>query len=378
MRIISIVSLVTPDGAYGGPLRVAVNQASALAKLGHDVVLAAGARGYQSLPTEVDGVPARLFPAFDVLPGAGFAGITSPGLLRWLRGAMANTDVVHVHASRDLLTLPAAAIARRAKVPYLVQPHGMIDPSSNPLAIPLDAIWTKPLLRSAAGVLHLTDLERDQLREVAGNLRFLPLSNGVPSAEPGAKASADPEVLFLARLAPRKRPLVFAEAARLVAPDFPKARFTLVGPDEGEVPALKVVIEKAAAEGVRITWEGALAPDRTLDRMRSADIYALPSVDEPYGMTVVEALSVGKPVVITDTCGLAGFVRKHDAGIVTDNTVGELAKALTELLSNPADAAARGARGRAAVKAEFSMEAIAQKLADYYSEAVCGAPTTGR
>ncbi|MBA3021969.1 glycosyltransferase [Propionicimonas sp.] len=369
MRIISVVSLITPDGAYGGPVRVAVNQAKALIALGHDVRIAAATRGFDQPPTELDQVPLHLFDARTVLPGTGFAGITSPGLLRWLPTALPSADVVHLHAARDLITLPAAALARRAKVPYFLQTHGMIDPSTNPLAKPLDAFLTKGLLHDAAGVFHLTDLERAQLLEVAGELNFLPLANGVPVADYTA-APQPPEVLYLARLAPRKRPLVFIEAARRLQPDFPTARFSLVGPDEGEGPAVRAAIDAARAEGVAIEWSGGLSPELTLDRLRDCSIYVLPSVNEPYPMSVLEALSVGRPVVITDTCGLADLVKRHQAGAVVDHGVDSLVTAISQLLSDPSAAVTSGERGRAAVGKELSMAAIAAQLAAHYSAAL--------
>jgi glycosyltransferase involved in cell wall biosynthesis len=369
MRILSVVSLVTPDGAYGGPVRVALNQAAALAELGHQVTLAAATRGYEDPPHELGGVPVRLFPARTVLPGTGFAGLTSPGLLRWLPSAIRSADVVHVHAARDLITLPAVALTRRAGVPYFMQTHGMIDASTNPLAAPLDAVATRRLLRGAAGVFHLTDFERSQLQEVAGDLHFLPLANGVPYAEappPGAEA----EVLFLARLASRKRPRIFVEAARHLRHNHPELRFTLVGPDEGEGRHVASAIAAASAEGVPIHWEGALAPEQTLARLGRSTIYVLPSVDEPYPMSVLEAMSVGRPVVITDTCGLAGFVRRTGAGIVVDDSAAALSAAIAELAADPSAAAEQGRRGQEAVRSELSMAAIAEQLAAHYSAAL--------
>jgi glycosyltransferase involved in cell wall biosynthesis len=103
-----------------------------------------------------------------------------------------------------------------------------------------------------------------------------------------------------------------------------------------------------------------------VERMRRATVYVLPSVDEPYPMSVLEAMSVGLPVVVTDTCGLASFVRDHDAGLVTDDTVEGLADAVRTLLADPDRAAAMGARGGSAVRSERSMAAIAQRLETFY------------
>lgn len=370
MRILSVVSLVSPDGAYGGPLRVAANQAQALIEQGHQVTIAAGVRGYESIPDIIQGVPAKLFQARSVIPGTGFAGLASPGLQSWVKKAARTFDVAHIHLARDLVTLPAAKALLRADVPVFAQPHGMIDPSSNPLAIPLDALLTRPVLQAARAVFYLTKMERDGLRQVAGDLTLLPLSNGVPYAPDAPIDTPGREVLFLARLAPRKRPVTFIEAAQIVGTRFPDVRFTLVGPDEGEGPDVEAAIARAQASGVSVTWEGALAPEATLDRMRKASVYVLPSVDEPYGMTVIEALSVGRPVVVTQSCGLADFVTTHEAGHVSDLSAEGLATAIGTLLADPAAADAMGRRGQQAVRSELSMTAIAQELSARYSAAV--------
>ncbi|MBZ4256655.1 glycosyltransferase, partial [Mycobacterium tuberculosis] len=83
---------------YGGPTTVAFNQCRALADAGHDVVLAATGSGLGTpLPTERDGVRTALFPPHFVLPGAGFAGLTSPAMLSWVHRVAPSADVVHVH-----------------------------------------------------------------------------------------------------------------------------------------------------------------------------------------------------------------------------------------------------------------------------------------
>lgn len=366
-----MVTLISPLGEYGGPTRVALNQAAALRARGHDVVVAAATRGFDELPTSISDVPVKLFPARQALPGAGFAGLSSPGLWRWIRREARSVDVLHVHAARDLVTLPAARLAQLGRVPYFLQSHGMIDPSNHPLARPVDAVLTRPVLRAAKGVFHLTELERDQLTQVSrGAARLLPLHNGVPAADAGPTAADEVEVLYLARLAPRKRPLSFVEAAVALHAKHPGVRFSLVGPDEGEGPKVARAIEVAQRQGLQIQWEGPLSPEETLARLRKATVYVLPSVDEPYPMSVLEAMSVARPVVITDTCGLSGVVTDARAGHVTDATTASLIAAIGGLLSDPEEAAAMGRRGREFVRRQMSMEAIAQTLEGHYAGAL--------
>src|SRR5512133_1426696 len=129
MRVLHVVTLVTLDGAFGGPVRVAVNHVRELRRRGHDAMVVAAASGFAGkLPDHVEDVPARLFPARRVAP-LGFSGLIAPGMLAWLRREMPTCDVVHIHLARDLITLPLALLAQRLGVRYVVQPHGMIDAS---------------------------------------------------------------------------------------------------------------------------------------------------------------------------------------------------------------------------------------------------------
>ena len=325
MRILQVVSLLSPDGAFGGPARVAINQSAALIRKGHDVTLAAGTRGYPIPPTDIGGVPLRLFPARTLLPGLGFPGMWVPGLIRWFDAHAGDFDVVHFHFGRDLMVLPVAALARRLRLPYVLQTHGMVIPSRNPLAGPLDTLWTRRLLADARAVFYLTDLERTQLREVAhAEITLAQLHNGVPDYPAGPERTGVTEVLCLARLHARKRPTLFVAVAKQLLAEGLDARFTLVGPDEGEAAA----VQAAIGGETRITWAGAIDPADAPSRLAKATAYVLAAEREPYPMAVLEAMSVGLPVVVCDDCGLAPTIAETRAGVVTKGTVSALADAV--------------------------------------------------
>jgi glycosyltransferase involved in cell wall biosynthesis len=364
VRILSVVTLVSPDGAYGGPLRVAVNQAEGLRDRGHDVTIVAAYSGYPAgPPTHLGGVPAHLFPARRLVPGTGFAGLSAPGLIAHVLRHGRDYDIAHVHVARDLVTLPAAFILRRLRVPYVLQCHGMINASQHPLARVLDPVLTRPVLRAAAKLLYLTSTERGDLSRIVGSENSLELlTNGVPPTELLADTST-PEVLFLARLAERKRPAVMIEIADALAVDHPDYRIRLVGPDEGEGDAVRAGIAASAAD---IAWEGALNPTETLSRMAQAGLYVLPSVDEPYCMSVLEAMSVGLPVVITPSNGLASLVRESGAGLVSGPATSELITAVRSIIEDRAAATAMGQAGRQVATRQLGMDAITDKLEQIY------------
>ena len=366
MRILQVVSLLSPDGAFGGPARVALNQSSALLDAGHDVVLAAGARGYPMPPVEADGVPLRLFPVQQLLPFVGFPGMAAPGLAGWVRAHWRDFDVMHIHLGRDLMVLPVAVLARRAGIPYVLQTHGMAIPSRHPLAAPLDAVWTRDVLRHAAAVCYLTDTERAQLVEVArGDLPLVHLLNGVPDYPAAPDSEGPAEVLYLARLHSRKRPVLFVEMAHRLLADGVDARFSLVGPDEGEAPAVLAAI----GDESRIRWEGPIDPAAAPQRMAQATAYVLPAEREPYPMAVLEAMSVGLPVVVCGDCGLAPMVAETGGGAVSEGTADSLAAAVTTVLADPAG---YGGRAQSAARRDFGMGAVADRLVSIYRTAVPG------
>lgn len=375
MKILHVVTYISPDGAYGGPVRVAINQAKVLTKIGHDVVVAAAAGGFEgSLPAEFDGFPVRLFPARRLVPKSGFAGLTSPGLLRWLAHAVRGADVVHVHMARDMVTLPAAAIALLKGKPLVVQTHGMIAPTEHPLARPLDWIITNPILHRSSTVFYLTEVERgDLVAQSSKALTLKQLVNGVVAGnyiagEQLTGANPRPEVLFLARLHGRKRPLFLVESAAQLTDHWPSARWHIVGPDEGEGTKVEAAILKRNLTQV-MKWEGAMDPSYTLMRMQEASIYVLPAVQEPFGMTALEAMAIGLPVVVTESCGLAPVVRENHAGIVCGDSQQEVTEAIDTLLRNPNLRIAMGANARKAVENQYSMQAIGKRLLKVYGDA---------
>ncbi len=371
MRILQVATLFTPDGEYGGPVRVAMNQALALAAAGHEVTLAGAARGFGGERMHVDGVRMRLRPAAQVIPGIGFAGLYAKGLVRGLVRDIGDYDIVHIHLSREFVTLPVATLVSRRGIPYVVQTHGMIDLSNHPLSVPLDRFLTRPALRGADRVLYLTGTELGLLQEFAGNdLHTACLRNGVPMpAEYVEPPDGPPEVLFLARLHQRKRPDLFVRVAQDILRAGTSATFTVVGPDGGMLAAL----EAQVGEDGGVALEGPVSPDAVAGRMARASVYVLPAVNEPYGMSVLEAMAVGRPVVVTRTCGLADAVRTYECGIVVEESAAALKHAISFYLDNPDAAHAHGRNGRRAVREHFSMNAIRAELEQIYHG--CG---TGR
>jgi glycosyltransferase involved in cell wall biosynthesis len=367
MRIAHVAAYISADGAYGGPITVALDQAAALQEAGHEVTVAAGADA-ASRAQAGSGASVRLelFPAWRPSTST-FAGLVVPGVLAWLTRRAADFDVVHVHLTRDLVTLPAAWIAQRRGVRVVVQAHGQIRPEASRLQHGMDAVLTRRILAASHAVLALNEAERVDLLAVgAPPDRLAVVDNGVPVASAHAMPPGpDPLVLFSSRLAVRKRPRAFVAAAARVAAERTDARFELWGPDGGELPG---VLADIAGEGLgeRCSYRGALPVARARQLLPTASVFVLPSIAEPFGMALLEAFSAGVPAVITDQTGLSAPAADAGAALVTDGSPEQMAAAVLRLLDEPQLWREMSAAARRLAEQDFGMDRIARRLLDLY------------
>lgn len=374
MRALHVVTLHTPTHAFGGPTRVALNLCSGLRQRDVDARLMALADGFAPgpLPTSVEGVPAFLFRAQHVLPRFEVSGITSTRLLRSAPTLLAEADVVHVHLMRDLVTLPVARMALALRKPLVLQTHGMVDPTDKTMAQVVDSLATRSVLRGADAVFYLTETERRGLTNVLPSHDVAPtirLVNGVPDQSRRQRPDGLPVVTFLARFQQRKRPEDFVAAVPAILERVPGTRFVMAGPDSGSVAASRAAAERLGVADA-IEMRGPLDHEEALALLASTWVSVLPSVDEPFPMSILEALSLGVPTVVTRTNGLADDVAGSGAGaaVLGGDTAG-IADAVVALLDPDANDRA-SERAWDVARSRFSMSAVLDTLQAAYADAL--------
>jgi glycosyltransferase involved in cell wall biosynthesis len=375
VRVLHVVTLHTPTNDFGGPTRVALNLSRGLRARGVDARIATLGDGFDGpLPSDIEGVPSFMFQARHVLPRFEVSGITSPALLARARRLVEAADVVHVHLMRDLITLPFALIALRCGRPVVLQTHGMIDPTEKRVARLVDLLGLRSVLRRADGLLYLTEMEREGVQAVIPDTPLRNahrLVNGVALQERRPpRGERPPTVLYLARVQQRKRPEDFIRAIPTVLTKYPEARFVLAGPDTGALARPMLELARELGVGDSVEYVGALGHDEVLEQLRASDVYVLPSVVEPFAVSILEAMSVGLPVVVTRTGGLSPDVEAAGAGRLTDSRPdadnGELVgQAILELLDPAANAEASEAAFRL-IREKFSIDAVADTLMGVY------------
>jgi glycosyltransferase involved in cell wall biosynthesis len=278
-------------------------------------------------------------------------------------------DAVHVHLGRDLITLGAANLLLANGTAVTVQTHGMVMPRSGALARTVDAVATRRALGNASAVLVLTDAERLGLVTVLGerDARIRTIANGVPAPRGPQRTerATPPVVMFLARLHPRKRVLAFAAAARLLVAAGNPACFEILGPDEGDLPALRAYLDEHRLTD-RVRYLGPVPQGKACEHLGRAAVYVLPSFGEVFPMTILESLSVGTPAVLTTDCGMSAELARRGSATVTDGSPEQLAAAIQGLLRDDGLREAQIAAGNACLADWLSIEAVGTALEEIY------------
>jgi len=185
------------------------------------------------------------------------------------------------------------------------------------------------------------------------------------SAPPQAKS-----ILFLAIVEYRKGIFTLLEAFDRVAAAVPDCRLEIWG-DGSEMAAMRErVLQSPFHE--RIQLRGRAPRDSVAEIMRSHSVYCMPSYGEPFGMTLLEAMASGVPVITTDAGGPPFIIHPDGGRVVPMRDVEKLAGALTEVISDRDLQATMGTYNRRRVEAEFDWSRSLDRMESLYSQVVNG------
>lgn len=365
-----------PNVVYGGPSVVAAQQASSLAARGHQVTVATSnilelkpLRYIEGHEGVLRGARVEYFSGRVFRPHFSF--VVSRDLVAWLEKHADNFDVVHVHFAREWIPIRAAQIAIGRGIPTFLQSHGMLGRTEGVRNL-IDRLWVKRILESATGVFCLQRREAYELEHIAANARILELPNGIVLSQ-RAKAwpadnPANPVVLFLSRLHPRKRVLAFVEMARILRDEGVPASYRIVGPDGGDLRRARQLSREYDLQE-RVAFVGTLEGEAVTREFLNSDVYVLPAVNEPFPMTVLEALSLGIPTVITNSCFVAPMLEENEAVLVSSPEPEMIANAVRRIIYEPGLTTRLSKAGRRLIKEKLTIERVTERLENYYGGA---------
>ena len=181
-------------------------------------------------------------------------------------------------------------------------------------------------------------------------------------------------VVYLGRLEKRKGTLDLLHAIPEVLKVVPAVRFNLIGSDRPHCPGGRThgrYVEEELAAEVRsqIEFLGPLGDAEVHRQLQTADLFVSPSHYESFGLTFLEAMRWGTPVVGTVAGGIPEIIEDGVSGrLVAPGQPLELAKAITDLLQNPELRQRLGESGRRRVETQFSLDHMAARTEEIYGD----------
>jgi glycosyltransferase involved in cell wall biosynthesis len=391
MRILHVIP--TMSARYGGPAKACREMAAAMIARGHEAEIFTtnydGFGHYDEVTPgfRVNGAarpPVSTFPV-DLPPH--YFRISRP-FAHALKREIKRFDLVHIHSLYLFTTFAAGHYALRHGVPFILRPHGSLDPYIYPRhrwrKRVVETLYQDRLFRRAAAVHYTTEDER----KLAAPYTFdrpgfvvplgLDLEDYRPLPEPGGFRARHPEtegkriLLFFGRINFKKGLDILAKAFGRIARARDDVHLVIAGPDND---GLQADVERwLEAEGVRerTSFTGMITGEAKLALLRDADLFLLPSHTENFGISVIEAMACGLPVLISDKVNICHEVEAGGAGLVEPLDPERFADRALQMLADPERLRAYGEKGIASVERLFAWPRIGEQLERAYQAVIEG------
>jgi glycosyltransferase involved in cell wall biosynthesis len=309
----------------------------------------------------------------------------NPELLFWLRENVSQYHHVIVHGLWMYHGFAVRKVCLEVNVPYSVYPHGMLDPyfkNHFPLKhLKKRLIWPFSeyrTLRDANMVLFTCEEEKISARESFSRYLANERVGGLGIEDPKRDAVKYREdffkryphlkgrrlFLFLGRIHPKKGCDILIRSFVERAEVCEDIILLMVGPDSvGWKNELLKLIPKSLME--RVLWMGMLRDDEKWEVFCASELFVLPSHQENFGISVVEAMACSLPVLISDKVNIYREISIEKAGFVCSDTFEELDKAMKDWIDLcEEDRVAFGEQALHCFRVYFEIGAVTKKLSD--------------
>lgn len=374
VKILQVTNVLSP--LHGGSADVAYRLSKELAKRGHEVTIYTsdhklGRKHISSMPA------VRVYAARTWLSSANL--FVAPGIIKKAKEETRHFDIIHLHGYRTFQNIVVAHYARQYHIPCVLQAHGSLTTFFHQgwLKRTFDVLWGYRILQDTAKVIAVAKAEVEHYKSMRmdeDKIEIIP--NGIDLAEfdnlpqKGGfrrKYGLDDKqriILYLGRIHQIKGLDLLANAYADITQSLPDTKLVIVGPDTGYLSSLKQLVADLEISH-QVLFTGPLYGQEKLQAYVDADVYALPSSYEIFGITLLEALACGTPLVITDRCGLADII-SGQAGLVVPYDKDQLRDALLHMLSDDQMRLRFGERGKLLVGEQFNWENIAEQFEHVY------------
>jgi glycosyltransferase involved in cell wall biosynthesis len=178
----------------------------------------------------------------------------------------------------------------------------------------------------------------------------------------------DPVVLFVGRLTIQKGPDILVRTIPSVMRHYPHVKYVFAGDGHMRNELWALAHQLGVAHGVRML--GQTGGRALVELFKAADVVAVPSRNEPFGIVILEAWSASRPVVSTKRGGPAEFVWHEVNGLQVDDTPESVSWGVGTMLADYNRGCWMGRNGRVAVDAVFTWDCVAEQTEAVYREVV--------
>ncbi len=368
MRIVQICSARD----LGGGEKHLADLANALATRGHDVYAVVVPRS--PLRTELSGLPKQNIVELPMRNSLNL--ISAFKLARFLRDR--RIEIIHAHMARDY-PLAALAASRTNGTQLVLTRHVLFQLHKS----------HRLTLRNVARVIAVSRAVSDRLRaqRIFDRSKITVIYNGIDidrfarGREGIAERDSDARfrVGMIGHIAPIKGQKEFLRAAAIVCQRRDDVDFVIVGEDKSYKGENRQRIEKLIAElniGQRVSVMG--WTDNVAKVLSTFDLFVSPARAEPFGLSIVEAMAAGVPVLATMSEGASEIIEPDQTGrLVPLRDVKALANSIAELLLDPGECQRLSSNAQRAVRERFSLERMVDQTEDVYREVLEDMHITG-
>lgn len=317
---------------------------------------------------EPDGFTRRFRNDLDTIPL-----VSRLGCSRALRDGLLDpaVDLFHIHGLWMMPNVYPADAARKLDRPLMLSPHGMLGPAalrySRWKKQVAAMLWQGRALREVDCFRATCDEEVREIRRFGLRQPVAVIPNGIdlPRTPPARRILPRKQVISMGRIHPKKALDRLIRAWVTLQDDFPDWECVLVGPDEGgHAEHLSRLCGDLHAERLVIT--GPVFGAEKLQLLTDADLFALPTRNENFALTVAESLACKTPVISTKGAPWEGL-ELHRCGWWIDHGPEPMAAALRHAMALPdEERRAMGERGRAWMERDYCWKTIGRQTHDVY------------
>ena len=288
-------------------------------------------------------------------------------------GVIARTvpcDVIHSH---DWLTYPAGIHAKNVTgKPLVIHVHASEFDRSRGKPNPTVFGIEKDGMNNADHVITVSDLTRrtvidkygiDPAKVTTVHNAVIPLSDELLNLK--RREGKDKVITFLGRITMQKGPEYFVEAAAKVLQKNKKVRFVMAGGGDMEAAMIRLAAKRNIAD--RFHFTGFLRGKDVYQMFRDSDVYVMPSVSEPFGISPLEAMEMGVPSIISKQSGCAEILDNVIKTYYWD--IDAMADAMHALVSYPALHIELRDKGIEEIH-QITWEKAGKKVIDIYNQVI--------